>query len=245
MSIQLGRWPLILAAAILGLGLLVGCGDSEAPEEPSGASPEETSEALVPEEVEPEPEPEPAAEPEVEEKAETEPMPEPEPTGPPRVRLETNMGAIVLELYPDKAPETVRNFLAYVDDGFYDGTIFHRVIKGFVIQGGGFTPNMREKQTRAPIQNESGELANLRYTIAMARTANPHSASAQFYINCKTNQSLDKANAPDGWGYCVFGKVVEGGDVVSSIEQVSTGNKAGHAGVPVSAVEIQSAERVG
>ncbi|MCY4187035.1 MAG: peptidylprolyl isomerase [Bryobacterales bacterium] len=167
-------------------------------------------------------------------------MPDAEPS---RVRLETDKGALLLELYPDRAPETVANFLQYVDDGFYDGTIFHRVIPKFMIQGGGFDPEMQEKQARPPIQNESGAMANTKYTVAMARTPDPHSASAQFFINHQTNQFLDKENARDGWGYCVFGKVVEGTDVVESIAQVQTGSKMGHQDVPLEPVVIKSARR--
>ncbi|MDE0109738.1 MAG: peptidylprolyl isomerase [Bryobacterales bacterium] len=159
--------------------------------------------------------------------------------------METDKGTLVLELYPDRAPETVANFLQYVDDGFYDGTIFHRVIPKFMIQGGGFVPGMQEKPTRPPIKNESGSMANTKYTVAMARTPNPHSASAQFFINHQTNQFLDKENARDGWGYCVFGKVVEGMDVVESIAQVPTGSKMGHQDVPLTPVIIKSARRAG
>jgi len=134
--------------------------------------------------------------------------------------------------------------LQYVDDGFYDGTIFHRVIKNFMIQGGGFTADMTEKPTRPPIKNEAANaLANLRGTIAMARTSDPHSASSQFYINHQTNRGLDKDQAPDGWGYCVFGKVIEGMDVVDKIAAVPTGNKGGHGNVPTTPVVIKSVRR--
>ncbi|MDE0124401.1 MAG: peptidylprolyl isomerase [Bryobacterales bacterium] len=159
--------------------------------------------------------------------------------------METSKGTILIELYPDDAPETVRNFLQYVDDKFYNRTIFHRVIDGFMIQGGGFTATMRKKSTRPPIQNEAGELANLRYTIAMARTPAPHSATAQFFINHRTNRGLDKANAKDNWGYCVFGKVIEGTDVVDEIAKVQTGMKDGLQDVPTMPVLIRSVERVG
>lgn len=224
---------LIMAAVML---LLAGCGGGEA--SPESAPPEEPAEA---QEAPPAPEPEP----EPEAKAEPEPAPPEEPAGPPRVSLETDKGTLVLELYPDRAPETVANFLQYVDDGFYDGTIFHRVIPKFMIQGGGFVPGMQEKPTRPPIKNESGSMANTKYTVAMARTPNPHSASAQFFINHQTNQFLDKENARDGWGYCVFGKVVEGMDVVESIAQVPTGSKMGHQDVPLTPVIIKSARRAG
>ena len=229
--------PRILAPLFVstGLVLLTHCGETEAPPESSPVEPPEAAEAP------------PVAEPEVEPKAEPEPepAPPPEPTGPPKVRMETSEGTIVLELYPDRAPETVKNFLRYVDDKFYDRTIFHRVIPGFMIQGGGFTATMQEKSTRPPIQNEAGSLSNLRYTIAMARTGAPHSATAQFFINQVTNQGLDKDQARDGWGYCAFGKVVEGTDVIEAIAKVATGNKAGHQNVPVTPVVIRSVERAG
>ncbi len=143
----------------------------------------------------------------------------------PRVKIDTNLGSIVVELHPEKAPKTVENFLQYVRDGFYDGTIFHRVIDGFMIQGGGFTPNFERKETRAPIINEADNgLKNTRGTIAMARTMDPHSATAQFFINVKDNPFLDHTGkTPRGWGYAVFGKVVEGMDVVDRIRKVRTG----------------------
>lgn len=228
---------LLTLLVMLAMLLLARCGGGEAPPESPPAEPAEAVEA--PPVVEPEPEPE------IEAKTEPEPPPPPEPTGPPRVRMETSKGTMLIELYPDRAPETVSNFLQYVDDEFYNRTIFHRVIPGFMIQGGGFTATMREKDTRAPIQNEAGGLSNLRYTIAMARTAAPHSATAQFFINHVTNQGLDKANARDRWGYCVFGKVVEGTDVVDEIAKVQTGMNAGHQNVPTTPVLIRSVERVG
>ncbi len=143
----------------------------------------------------------------------------------PRVKVDTNLGSFVIELYPEKAPKTVENFLQYVRDGFYDGTIFHRVIDGFMIQGGGFTPDFERKQTRAPILNEADNgLKNTRGTIAMARTMDPHSATSQFFINVKDNPFLNfTAKTPRGWGYAVFGKVVEGMDVVDKIRKVPTG----------------------
>lgn len=160
------------------------------------------------------------------------------------VKLNTNHGTIVLELDADKAPETVANFLQYAKDGFYDGTIFHRVINGFMIQGGGMQPGMKEKQTREPIQNEADNgLTNARGTIAMARTPDPHSASAQFFINVADNDFLNfRAPTQDGWGYCVFGKVVEGMDVVDKIKSVDTGNRGYHQDVPVEDVVIESVE---
>ncbi|MDP1633091.1 MAG: peptidylprolyl isomerase [Gallionellaceae bacterium] len=160
------------------------------------------------------------------------------------VKLQTNFGTIVLDLDADKAPETVKNFLAYVEAGHYDNTVFHRVIKGFMVQGGGFEPGMNQKPTNAQIQNEAANgLKNDRYTVAMARTGDPHSASAQFFINVKDNTFLNHT-APNsqGWGYCVFGKVVEGMDVVDKIEGVKTGSKGFHQDVPVEDVIIQKAE---
>ncbi len=160
------------------------------------------------------------------------------------VVLETSLGTIKLELYPDKAPVTVQNFLGYVDEGFYDGTVFHRVIPNFMIQGGGMEPGMRQKKTRATIKNESGNgLANTRGTVAMARTSVPDSATAQFFINVADNGFLDKAKASDGVGYCVFAKVVAGMDVVEKIKAVKTTNKAGHGDVPVTDVVIESIRR--
>jgi peptidyl-prolyl cis-trans isomerase B (cyclophilin B) len=160
------------------------------------------------------------------------------------VKLQTNFGTITLDLDAEKAPETVANFLQYVNDGFYNGTIFHRVIDGFMIQGGGFMPDMMQKATRDTIKNEaSNGLKNDIYTIAMARTPNPHSASSQFFINAADNGFLNfTSETPQGWGYCVFGKVVEGQDVIDKIRKVRTGNKAGHQDVPVEPVIIESAE---
>ena len=220
--------------------LLSQCGEVE---EPSESAPSQPPEAAEPPPVEePEPEPAPPAEPEPEPQARS----EPEPSGPPKVRMVTNKGEMVVELYPDRAPKTVANFLEYVDSEFYDGTIFHRVIPNFMIQGGGFEPGMREKGTRAPVENEAGSLSNTRYSIAMARTASPHSATAQFFINHKTNRGLDRDQARDGWGYCVFGKVVEGGSVVEAIAGVATGTHAsGHRDVPSEPVVITSVRREG
>ncbi len=158
------------------------------------------------------------------------------------ITLKTNKGDIVIELDEEKAPVTCANFKQYVEDGFYDGLIFHRVIPGFMIQGGGFMPDMMQKATREPIENEAKNgLSNVKYSIAMARTMDPHSASAQFFINTKDNAFLDYPGQ-DGWGYAVFGKVVEGTDVVDAIEKVPTGNKAGHSDVPVEPVIIEKAE---
>lgn len=156
------------------------------------------------------------------------------------VRMETTAGTIVLELDGNKAPDTVANFVAYARAGFYDGTIFHRVIPGFMIQGGGFTPDMQQKPANAPIKNEADNgLKNATGTIAMARTNDPNSATAQFFINVKDNTFLNhSAPTPQGWGYAVFGKVVDGMDAVRSIEKVSTGNKGGHQDVPLEEVVI-------
>lgn len=160
------------------------------------------------------------------------------------VKLHTNYGIITLELDAEKAPLTVQNFLEYVADGFYDNTLIHRVIDGFVIQGGGFAPGMKGKPTRAPIQNEADNgLKNEAYTVAMARTPDPHSATSQFFINLADNGFLDyTAPTPRGYGYCVFGRVLEGRDVVDKIGQVNTGNRAGHPDVPVEDVVIEKAE---
>jgi peptidyl-prolyl cis-trans isomerase A (cyclophilin A) len=162
----------------------------------------------------------------------------------PKVKLATSMGDIVVQLDPAKAPKTVENFLAYVQDKHYDGTVFHRVIDGFMIQGGGFTADMAQKPTTAPIPLEaSNGLKNDQYTIAMARTGNPNSATSQFFINVKNNDMLNAPN-PDGHGYAVFGKVVEGKDVVDKIKAVATANKGMHQNVPTTPVVIQSATLV-
>jgi len=161
--------------------------------------------------------------------------------GAPRVKLATSAGDIVVELNPEKAPKTVANFLQYVKDKQYDGTIFHRVIDGFMIQGGGFTSDMKEKPTRAPIPLEAQNgLKNDKYTIAMARTSDPNSATAQFFINVKDNDMLN-APKPDGYGYTVFGKVISGADVVDKIRAARTGNKAGMQDVPLESISIKSA----
>ena len=159
----------------------------------------------------------------------------------PKVKLTTSMGDIVVQLDPAKAPKTVANFLQYVQEKHYDGTIFHRVIDGFMVQGGGFTADMVQKSVRAPIALEAANgLKNDKYTIAMARTNVPDSATAQFFINVKDNAALN-ARQPSGDGYAVFGKVVQGTDVVDKIKAVATGNKGGHQNVPSSPVTITSA----
>jgi peptidyl-prolyl cis-trans isomerase A (cyclophilin A) len=166
----------------------------------------------------------------------------------PRVEFKTSMGSFALELYADKAPKTVANFLQYAQSGFYNGTIFHRVIDGFMIQGGGFDPGMRQKATRAPIENEAGValkagLKNEVGTIAMARTPDPHSASAQFFINVKDNGFLDyRDSSPQGYGYAVFGRVVEGMDTVMRISKVPTATTGQHGNVPQKPVVIESAK---
>ncbi|HSK76571.1 MAG TPA: peptidylprolyl isomerase [Thermoanaerobaculia bacterium] len=168
--------------------------------------------------------------------------PVPTPTHP-RVALETSKGNIVVELYQDKAPKTVKNFLDYVKAGFFNGTIFHRVIPGFMVQGGGFTPDMTEKPTRPSIQNEADNgLGNQRGTLAMARTPDPHSAGAQFFINLKDNSPLNHtAKTASGWGYAVFGRVVEGMEVVDAIAQVPTTSKGPYDDVPAQPVIIKQA----
>ena len=160
----------------------------------------------------------------------------------PTVVFETTQGTFEVELYQDKAPLTVKNFLDYVNDKFYDGTIFHRVIDGFMIQGGGFERDMREKKARDPIQNEAGNgLKNTTGTLAMARTPNPHSASAQFFINLKDNDFLNYREASNqGYGYAVFGKVVQGMDIVNTIAKVATGGAGPHQDVPRETIVIES-----
>jgi len=164
----------------------------------------------------------------------------------PVVTMETSMGTVTIELDADKAPKTVANFLAYVDEKFYDGTIFHRVIPDFMVQGGGFLPDMQQKATRGNIENEAANgLVNDRGTLAMARTPDPHSASSQFFINHKDNDFLNFASpTPQGYGYCVFAKVIDGMDVIDEIAKVSTGNQGPHGDVPTEAVIIQSVARV-
>jgi len=167
----------------------------------------------------------------------------PEQASPPRVVLATDKGDIVLELDPEKAPVSTANFLAYVAGGHYDGTVFHRVIPDFVVQGGGFTADMKQKPTAPPIINEADNgLKNLRGTIAMARTPDPHSASSQFFINLADNDFLDHtAKTPQGWGYAVFGRVVKGMEVVDAVAQVETGSFGPHRDVPVTPVVVKKA----
>tara|TARA_Y100000590_G_scaffold59811_1_gene63604 strand:+ start:1442 stop:2056 length:615 start_codon:yes stop_codon:yes gene_type:complete len=159
------------------------------------------------------------------------------------VKLETNKGVISIKLFNDKAPETVKNFLYYAENGHYEGTIFHRVIKGFMIQGGGHLPDMSSINSIAPVVNESNNnLKNKKGTIAMARTMDPHSATSQFFINLVTNEFLDKENAQDGYGYCVFGEVIDGMEIVESIGMVDTENKSGHSDVPIENITINKIE---
>jgi len=171
-----------------------------------------------------------------------------EPAAPPKVLIKTNLGDMTVELYPDKTPKTVENFLEYVDSDFYAGTIFHRVIDSFMIQGGGFTKDLRQKQTRAPAVNEGKNcISNLRGTIAMARTMDPNSATAQFFINTVDNKRLDYVSDQSAmtWGYCAFGKVISGLDVVDKIRATPTGAQGPfQSDVPVTAVVIESVERV-
>ncbi len=163
----------------------------------------------------------------------------------PMVKMTTNFGVIEIELFQDEAPDTTANFMQYVNEGYFDGLIFHRVIPNFVIQGGGFEPGMKQKTTNAPIENEADNgLKNERGTLSMARTSDPHSATSQFFINLKDNDFLDhKAKDTNGWGYAVFAKVVSGMDVVDAISQAPTGNVGMHSDVPVEDVVIEKAEQ--
>jgi peptidyl-prolyl cis-trans isomerase B (cyclophilin B) len=161
------------------------------------------------------------------------------------VQLDTSAGTIRIELDDERAPISTANFLSYVKSGHYDGTVFHRVIKGFMVQGGGFEAGMKQKPTGKPIANEAKNgLKNAHYTLAMARTSDPHSASAQFFINTSDNSFLDNDRAQDGWGYAVFGRVVEGQEIVDAIEQVRTGRKGFHDDVPVDDVRIERAVEI-
>lgn len=164
----------------------------------------------------------------------------------PQIQISTHLGSITVELDAAAAPKTVANILRYVDEGFYAGTLFHRVIPGFMIQGGGLTPDMANKPNHAPVENEAANgLKNNRGTLAMARTSIPHSATSQFFINLKDNDFLNYSSpSPQGWGYCVFGKVVEGMDVVDAIAKQPTGNRAGHGDVPREDILIDSVTRI-
>lgn len=160
-----------------------------------------------------------------------------------RVKIQTSLGDFVIELDDEKSPDTVKNFLQYAVDGFYDNTVFHRVIDGFMVQGGGFEPGLKQKPTREPVRNEAGNgLKNDPYTVAMARTSDPHSATAQFFVNVGDNDFLNfRAATADAFGYCVFGKVVEGRDVVDKIKKVKTGSRGFHQDVPAEEVVIKKA----
>ena len=162
------------------------------------------------------------------------------------VKLHTNLGTITLELDAERAPDTVANFLEYVKSGFFTNTVFHRVIDGFMIQGGGFEPGMKQKSTKAPIKNEADNgLKNENYTVAMARTSDPNSATAQFFINVADNAFLNHTSpTPQGWGYAVFGRVAEGREVVDKIKKVQTGTRGMHQDVPVDDVIIERAEEI-
>ena len=161
----------------------------------------------------------------------------------PKINVQTNQGSFVITLDAEKAPKTVENFLAYVKDGFFDGTVFHRVINGFMIQGGGFEPGLKQKQTKAPIQNEANNgLKNDEYTVAMARTSYPHSATAQFFVNVANNDFLNHSSpTPNGWGYAVLGKVTEGTEVIDKLKTVKTANSGFHQNVPVEDIVIEKA----
>jgi cyclophilin family peptidyl-prolyl cis-trans isomerase len=243
------RKTLLIVALAAALMAAFGCGPSAPPEGTEKAAETKAPEAPPPAAEAPKEEAPPA-----EEMAKVEPPPAPKVqpkaapkavSGKPIVVMETSKGTIKIELDADKAPITVKNFLGYVDSKFYDGTIFHRVMTGFMIQGGGFQANMNEKSTRAPIQNESANgLTNEDGTIAMARTGDPHSATAQFFINHGSNNGfLNKAQSRDGWGYAVFGKVIEGKEVVDAIAKVPTTTKGMNENVPVEPVVIKSVRR--
>lgn len=241
----------LVATATL-FALLLACGGSEAPPEEASAPPEEpAAEELARVEEPPAESPAEAPEPEPEPAPPPAPKPKAAPKKPanPRVVMETSKGSLTIELYPDKAPVSVKNFLTYVDEGFYDGTIFHRVLKTFMIQGGGQTPSGEKQPTHPPIENEARKtgLSNLRGTIAMARTSFPHSATAQFFINTVDNNqgptNLDPT-PQTGFGYAVFGKVVEGMDVVDAIASTPvTMNQFGEPSKPTETLLIKSVKR--
>lgn len=229
--------PYQLLLVLVSLGLLLalsGCNDDGTTPETQPAASQKPAPATPPVDETLSAQPAPAQE---QPTAEVQPAPAPNPV----VVLQTIKGDITIELWPDKAPVTVENFLSYVRKGFYDGTIFHRVIAGFMIQGGGFTADMVQKPTDAPIVNEaSADVPNQRGTIAMARTSAPHSATSQFFINHKDNPFLNY-QGPTNPGYAVFGKVIDGMDVVDAIAVVATGNRAGHQNVPIEPIIIQKA----
>jgi len=235
-----GRAPTLLAVGGLFAGALAGCGGSgETPEPPAADStPTAGEDAAAREEA-----------PSMTDSATDTGGSEAEDAAPdivpegPVVAFRTTLGDIRIELFPDDAPETAENFLRYVEDGFYDGTIFHRVVRGFVVQGGGFTAEMEEKETRPPIPNEAQNgLLNSRGTLAMARTSDPHSASAQFFVNTRDNAMLDHTGTTmRGWGYAVFGRVISGMETVDRIEATPVVSRAGHNDVPATPVVVESA----
>lgn len=237
--------PRFLFLLTLAIGLLVATGCGSAPPPEDEAEPEAKTEPAPAEEASAEdpaatedaaPPPETKAEPQAKKKA--------APEGNPVVAMETTKGTMMIELYPERAPLTVANFLQYVDDRYFDGTVFHRVIKGFMIQGGGLTIDMVEKRTRAPIQNESkGALPNERGTLSMATTADPHSGTSQFFINLVTNTPLNAGQRGE-YGHTVFGKVIEGMDVLDAIGSVQTETKGPFSNVPAVPVIIKSVRRV-
>ncbi len=235
------------AAALL-LVWMIACGGGETPPEEAVSAPEPVETAKAPEPP-PIPEPEPEVAPEPVPRPKAQPAPKKKPSYP-VVVMETSKGTIKIELYPEKAPQTVANFLTYVDEGFYDGTIFHRVMEDFMIQGGGSTPAGQKEPTHPPIKNEArtAGLSNERGTIAMARTPNPHSATAQFFINTRDNTSGPKnldPTPPQGWGYCVFGKVIDGLEVVDTIAAtpVVRMGARGEASTPTETLTIKSVKR--
>lgn len=225
----------LFVGALFAAGALFGCGGGATDETPEPPAADSTDAA--PEEASPMTDSATDTGAEAEDAA-----PDIVPEGP-VVAFRTTLGNFRIELFPDDAPETAANFLRYVEDGFYDGTIFHRVVRGFVIQGGGFTAEMEEKETRPPIRNEAQNgLANRRGTLAMARTSDPHSASAQFFVNTRDNAMLDHTGTTmRGWGYAVFGRVISGMDTVDRIEGAPVVSRAGHNDVPDTPVVVESA----
>lgn len=232
---------------MLTLALLSACSEERAPVEETASTVETNAQdETAPElsESAPEPAVEEAPLPTADQAPETESIDNPIQDTTPMVTLKTNLGDIELELDAENAPLTVANFISYAKDGHYNGTIFHRVIPGFMIQGGGFEPGMQQKATKTPLQNEANNgLRNDTFTIAMARTSDPHSATSQFFINVNDNASLNyTSETPAGWGYAVFGKVTNGAEVVKTIEMVDTGRAGPHGDVPLEDIVIESVE---